>query len=140
GPPAVGAARGAPRTTPFVFITGADRVRLVFVASLPGPGGNLTEISFFNAELTEKRLALLRNLVPAAVHVAVLVNPAIAAITDATLQDVKAAASAMGLQIQVLNASTRREISDAFVTLLRERPDALFVGPGSFFVSRRVQF
>ena len=139
GPPAVVAAKGATTTIPIVFITGDDPVRLGFVTSLARPGGNLTGISFFNAELTAKRLALLRELVPAAVHVAVLVNPAIAAITDATLQDVKAAASAMGLQIQVLNASTSREISDAFVTLVRERPDALFVGPGSFFVSRRVQ-
>jgi putative ABC transport system substrate-binding protein len=133
------AAKGTTTTIPIVFITGDDPVRLGFVTSLARPGGNLTGISFFNAELTAKRLALLRELVPAAVRVAVLVNPAIAAITDATLQDVKAAANAMGLQIQVLNASTSREISDAFVTLLRERPDALFVGPGSFFVSRRVQ-
>jgi putative ABC transport system substrate-binding protein len=139
GPPAVVAAKGTTTTFPIVFITGDDPVRLGFVTSLARPGGNLTGISFFNAELTAKRLALLRELVPAAVRVAVLVNPAIAAITDATLQDVKAAANAMGLQIQVLNASTSREISDAFVTLLRERPDALFVGPGSFFVSRRVQ-
>src|SRR6516165_8069246 len=139
GPPAVVAAKGTTTTIPIVFITGDDPVRLGFVTSLARQGGNLTGISFFNAELTAKRLALLRELVPAAVHVAVLVNPAIAAITDATLQDVKVAASAMGLQIQVLNASTSREISDAFVTLVRERPDALFVGPGSFFVSRRVQ-
>jgi ABC-type uncharacterized transport system substrate-binding protein len=139
GPPAVVAAKGATTTIPIVFITGDDPVRLGFVTSLARPGGNLTGISFFNAELTAKRLALLRELVPAAVHVAVLVNPAIAAVTDATLQDVKVAASAMGLQIQILNASTSREISDAFVTLVRERPHALFVGPGSFFVSRRVQ-
>ena len=104
------AAKGTTTTIPIVFITGDDPVRLGFVTSLARPGGNLTGISFFNAELTTKRLALLRELVPAAVHVAVLVNPAIAAITDATLQDVKAAASAMGLQIQVLNASTSREI------------------------------
>src|SRR6516162_4552121 len=99
GPPAVVAAKGATTTIPIVFITGDDPVRLGFVTSLARPGGNLTGISFFNAELTAKRLALLRELVPAAVHVAVLVNPAIAAITDATLQDLKVAASAMGLQI-----------------------------------------
>jgi putative ABC transport system substrate-binding protein len=139
GPPAVLAAKAATTTIPIVFITGDDPVRLGFVTSLARPGGNLTGISFFNAELAAKRLELLRELVPTAVHVAVLVNPTIAAVTDATLQDVKVAATAMGLQIQVLNASTSQEISAAFATLVRERPDALFVGPGAFFVSRRVQ-
>jgi putative tryptophan/tyrosine transport system substrate-binding protein len=139
GPPAVLAAKAATTTIPIVFITGDDPVRLGFVTSLARPGGNLTGISFFNAELAAKRLELLREFVPAAVHVAVLVNPAIAAVTDATLRDVKLAAGAMGLQIQVLNARTSQEINAAFATLVRERPDALFVGPGAFFVSRRVQ-
>ena len=86
-----------------------------------------------------KRLELLRELVPAATRVAVLVNPANAANTETTLRDVEAAARAMGLQIQVLNASTSREIDAAFATFARERPDALFVGADPFFTSRRVQ-
>jgi putative tryptophan/tyrosine transport system substrate-binding protein len=84
-------------------------------------------------------LELLRELVPALTHVAVLVNPTDVANTETTLRDVEAAAHAMGLQIQVLNASTSREIDSAFATVVREGPDALFVGPGTFFVSRRIQ-
>ena len=86
-----------------------------------------------------KRLELLRELVPAATRVAVLVNPANATTTETTLRDVEPAARAMGLQIQVLNASTSREINAAFATFVRERPDALFVGLDPFFTSRRVQ-
>ena len=86
-----------------------------------------------------KRLELLRELVPATARVAVLVNPADATIAATTLRDVEAAARAMGLQIQVLNASTSREIDAAFATFVRERPDALFVSSGPFFNSRRVQ-
>ena len=139
GPPAVLAAKAATTTIPIVFITGDDPVRLGFVTNLARPDGNLTGISFFNAELAAKRLELLRELVPGAARVAVLVNPANAAIAETTLRDVEAGARAMALQIQVLNASTSREISAAFATLGRARPDALFVGPGAFFVTRRVQ-
>ena len=89
------------------------------------------------SELAAKRLELLRELVPGATRVAVLVNPANATATESTLRDVEAAARAMGLQIQVLNASTSREINAAFATFVRERPDALFVGIGPFFISRR---
>jgi putative ABC transport system substrate-binding protein len=138
-PSAVLAAKAATTKIPVAFITGDDAVRLGFVASLARPNGNLTGISFFNAELAAKRLELLREMVPSAIRIAVLVNPAIAAITDATLGDLETAARAMGLQIQVYNAGTSREIRAAFATLMRERPDALFVGPGAFFVSRRVQ-
>ena len=86
-----------------------------------------------------KRLELLRELVPAAARVAVLVNPANAAATETMLRDLEAAARAMGLQIQVVNASTSREIDAAFATFARERPDALFVAGDPFFISRRVQ-
>ena len=133
------AAKAATTTIPIVFTVGEDPVRLGLVASLARPGGNLTGINFFTGELAAKRLELLRELVPAATRVAVLVNPANAATAEATLRDVEAAARAMGLQIQVLNASTSREIDAAFATLARERPDALFVGPDPFFISRRVQ-
>jgi ABC-type uncharacterized transport system substrate-binding protein len=133
------AAKSATTAIPIVFNVGDDPVRVGLVASLARPGGNLTGINFFASELAAKRLELLRDLVPAATRVAVLVNPAGARISEATLRDVKAAARGMGLQIQVLNVSTSREINAAFATLAQERPDALFVGGGPFFTARRVQ-
>jgi len=133
------AAKAATTTIPIVFLVSEDPVRVGLVASLARPGGNLTGINFFNAELTAKRLELLHELVPAATRVAVLVNPANATTRETTLRDVESAAHAMGLQIQVLNASTSREINAAFATFLRERPDALFVGGDPLFNSRRVQ-
>ena len=133
------AAKAATTTIPIVFVVAEDPVRLGLVASLARPGGNLTGINFFSGELAAKRLELLRELVPGAARVAVLVNPADAATAETTLRDVEAAARAMGLQIQVLNASTSREIDAAFATIVRERPDALFVGADAFFTSRRVQ-
>jgi putative tryptophan/tyrosine transport system substrate-binding protein len=102
-------------------------------------GGNLTGVNFFSTELAAKRLELLRELVPGAARVAVLVNPANAMRAEATVKDVQAAAAAMGLQIQVVGASTRSEINAAFATFARERPDALFVCTDPFFSSRRVQ-
>jgi putative tryptophan/tyrosine transport system substrate-binding protein len=133
------AARGATKTIPIVFLVGEDPVRHGLVASLARPDGNLTGINFFNAELVAKRLGLLRELVPAGTRMAVLVNPADVATAETTVRDVNASARAMGLQIQVLNASTSREIDAAFATFVRERPDALFVGGDAFFNSRRVQ-
>jgi putative ABC transport system substrate-binding protein len=132
------AAKAATTTIPIVFVVAEDPVRLGLVASLARPGGNLTGINFFNTEVTAKRLELLRELVPGATRVAVLVNPANPA-TETTLRDVEPAARAMGLQLQVLKAGTSREIDAAFATFVRERPDALFVGGDSFFVSRRFQ-
>ena len=87
-----------------------------------------------------KRLRLLHDLVPKAVHIAVLVNPANAAITESTIRFVQEAATTIGLQIQILNASTIGEIDTAFAIFARERPDALFVAPDGFFTSRREQF
>jgi len=136
---AVFAAKTATTTIPIVFLAGDDPVKLGLVASLARPGGNVTGINIFSAELTAKRLELLRNLVPTATRVAVLVNPANAVNTEPTLRDVQSAARAMGLQIQVVEASTSREINAAFATLVRERPDALFVGSDIFFLSRRLQ-
>jgi ABC-type uncharacterized transport system substrate-binding protein len=137
--PALQAAKAATTTVPIVFATGSDPVRDGLVASLNRPGGNMTGISFLNTELAAKRMELLRALLPGTVRVAVLVNPANAANAETTLREVEAAARAIGWQIQVLNASTNREISAAFASLGRERPDALFVGGDGFFVSRRVQ-
>jgi len=94
-------------------------------------------MNFFTLELTAKRLALLRELVPGAARVAVLVNPVSA--SEPTLRDAEAAAPAMGLQIQVFKANSIREIDAAFATFVHERPDALFVSSGPFFTSRRVQ-
>jgi putative tryptophan/tyrosine transport system substrate-binding protein len=133
------AAKAATTTIPIVFLVAEDPVRLGLVASLARPGGNLTGINFFNSELAAKRLALLREMVPAATRVAVLVNPANATTTESTLRDTEPAARAMGLQIQVINASTNREIDAAFAAFVRERPDAIFVGGDAFFTIRRVQ-
>ena len=120
------------------FLNAASPDRLGLVASLAQPGGNVTGINVFATELAAKRLDLLREMVPAATRVAVLVSPSNAAISEST-RDTTAAARAMGLQVQVLNADTSREIDAAFATLARERPDALVVDPNPFFVSRRVQ-
>jgi putative ABC transport system substrate-binding protein len=133
------AAKAATTTIPIVFGVGDDPVKLGLVASLARPGGNATGVNFFTAELVAKRLGLLRELVPTATRVAVLINPADPIRLDSVVRQVKAAADAIGLQFQVLNASTNREIDAAFATLARERPDALFVGPDPFFNSRRVQ-
>jgi putative ABC transport system substrate-binding protein len=138
--PAALAAKAATATIPIVFSVGEDPVRLGLVASLARPGGNLTGMNFLVQEVAAKRLRLLHDLVPKAVRVAVLVNPANAPSSETTLRDVKEAAPILGLQIQILNATTSGEIDEAFTTVARERPDALFVAPDGFFVSRRVQF
>src|SRR5262245_6695856 len=138
-PPAVFAAKAATTTIPIVFVVGEDPVRLGLVTSLARPGGNLTGINIFTSELAAKRLELLREVVPGATRIAVLVNPANATQTASALRGVEPAARAMGLQIQVLNASTNREIDAVFATLASERPDALFVSNDAFFVDRRVQ-
>jgi putative ABC transport system substrate-binding protein len=133
------AAKAATTTIPIIFGVNDDPARLGLVASLARPGGNATGTNFFTAELGAKRLDLLRELVPAATRVAVLVNPADASATESTLRDVQSAARAIGLQIQVFNASTIREVNTAFATLVRERPDALFMAGDAFFSSRLIQ-
>jgi putative ABC transport system substrate-binding protein len=133
------AAKAATTTIPIAFIAAQDPVRLGLVASLARPGGNLTGINFFSSELVAKRLDLLHELLPRAVRVAVLVNPADAENTASTLRDVEAAARAIGLELQVLNASISREINAAFENIGRDRPDALFVGPNTFLTARRIQ-
>jgi len=130
------AAKAATKTIPIVFVIADDPVRLGLVASLARPGGNLTGINFLSGELTAKRLELLRELMPSAIRVAVLVNPANAENPE---REVETAARSIGLQIQTLNASTIREINAAFATFVRERPDAVFVGLDPFFNSRRIQ-
>ena len=129
----------ATTTIPIVFNVNEDPVRLGLVANLARPGGNLTGVNFLAGELAAKRLELLHELVPAATRVAVLVNPANATTADSTLRDLAPAARAVGLQIMVHKTSTSREIDAAFDTFVRERPDALFVNPDPFFMSRRIQ-
>jgi len=134
------AAKAATTTIPIVFGVGEDPVKLGLVTNLARPDGNTTGISFFTLEVAAKRLGLLHDLVPKAVRIAVLVNPANVPTAEATLRDMPEAARAIGLQIQFLNASTIREIEAAFAVLVRDRADALFVAGDTFFVSRRVQF
>jgi len=133
------AAKAATTTIPIIFSTAEDPVRLGLVASLARPDGNLTGFNILVGEMGAKRLELLRELVPAAIRVAVLVSPADAASAGSTLKDVEAAARAMGLQIRTVNANTGPEIDAAFRSFARERPDALFVMAQPFFTGRRVQ-
>ena len=139
GPPPTFAAKAATTTIPIIFLVGDDPVRLGLVASLARPAGNLTGVNLFNVELAAKRLELLRELVPRAARIAVLVNPADVAITETQVQEVQAAARAIGLQVQVFNADTSAEIDAAFESIGRERPDAIFVGVTPFLNGRRVQ-
>jgi putative tryptophan/tyrosine transport system substrate-binding protein len=133
------AAKNATTTIPIVFAVGEEPVGLGLVASIARPGGNLTGINFLAAELHAKRLELLRELVPGAIRLAVLINPGNAVNAETTLRDVQAAARAVGLEMQIIRASTSREIDAAFATMARERTDALLVGGDPFFNSRRVQ-
>jgi putative tryptophan/tyrosine transport system substrate-binding protein len=133
------AAKAATATIPIVFGVGEDPVKLGLVASLARPGGNATGINVLNQEVYAKRLALLHDLVPKAVHVAVLVGPVNATNANAVLQDMQEGARGIGLQLHPLNARTSREIDAAFATFVRERPDALFVMGDNLFTSRRVQ-
>ena len=139
GPAVAFAAKAATTTIPIVFSIAEDPVRLGLVNSIARPSGNLTGFNIITGELAAKQLELLRELVPAASRVAVLVNPVDAINAENQLRDIEATARALGLQIQVLNASTGSEINAAFASFVRERPDALFVALQSFFTSRRVQ-
>jgi putative tryptophan/tyrosine transport system substrate-binding protein len=132
------AAKAATTTIPIVFGVAQDPVKLGLVASLNRPGGNVTGVNFLVVDLGSKQLGLLHELVPAAVRVGLLVNPRIPQ-TEPVTRDVAAAASAIGLQVDVVEASESREIEAAFRTLVRNRADALVVGPDPFFASRRLQ-
>ena len=131
------AAKAATTTIPIVFIAGENPVTLGLVGSLARPS-NLTGINFFVTELAAKRLEFLRELVPGANRIAILVDPANKS-AETTLRDVDAAAHATGLQIQIYNASTNREIDAAFASFVHERPDALFVSSGPVFIDRGIQ-
>jgi putative ABC transport system substrate-binding protein len=133
------AAKAATATIPIVFLVGEDPVKLGLVASIARPSGNLTGINLFTAELVAKRLEFLRELVPKAARVAVLVNPADITTTETTLNDAKATAHSMALEIQVLSANSNLEIDAAFGAMAQIRPDALVVASSPLFIGRRVQ-
>jgi putative ABC transport system substrate-binding protein len=138
GVPAL-AAKAATATIPIIFVVGEDPVKLGLVASLARPGGNATGVNIFSQEAVAKRLRLLRELVPKAVRIAVLVNPGNALVAETTVQEVQKAAPTLGLQIQIFNAATIGEIDAAFAALARERLDAVLVAGDAFLISRRVQ-
>jgi putative tryptophan/tyrosine transport system substrate-binding protein len=138
-PVAATAAKAATAAIPIVFGVGDDQVGLGLVASLARPGGNATGMNFLSNEAISKRLGFLHELVPKATRVAVLVNPASIASTG-QLGEVQDAARRMGLLVDVIKASTSREIEEAFAMLMRERIEALFITGDAYFGSRRVQF
>jgi putative ABC transport system substrate-binding protein len=136
--PAAVAAKAATATIPIVFSVAGDPVKLGLVGSLARPGGNATGVNFFQAELGAKQLGLLRELLPAAARVGLLVNPTNVNVEGVT-KDVTAAASAIGVQIDVVQAGDSHEIDTAFATLVRNKADALLVGADSLFNTRRLQ-
>ena len=132
------AAKAATTTIPIVFIASQDPVKLGLVTSLAKPDANVTGINFFAGELVAKRLEILRELVPGAARVGVLLGSNVLE-RETTLRDLETAARAMQLQIQVFNVATRQEIEAVFASFARERPDALFVVSDTFLTTRRVQ-
>jgi putative tryptophan/tyrosine transport system substrate-binding protein len=132
------AAKAATATIPIVFTMGGDPVELGLVASLNKPGGNVTGVTFIVGDIATKRLGLLRQLLPNATTITMLINPNYPA-TSAEVRDVQAAARSLGLQINLLNASTSREIDAALATFVSKRPDALFVGGDPFLLGQRDQ-
>jgi putative ABC transport system substrate-binding protein len=134
-----GLAKAASTTIPIVFLVGGDPTQLGLVTNLARPSGNLTGINMLSNELEAKRLQLLHQLVPKAQRIAVLVDPGSVTNAETTLQAVGAAARTIGLQLQVLKATTAREIEDGFAWSERQKPDALFVGATAFLNIRRVQ-
>ena len=139
GVPVALAAKAATKTIPIVFGVSEDPVPFGLVASHNRPGGNATGVNFLVTELGSKQLGLLHELIPAAARVGLLVNPKFPGGTERAMRDVTAAASVMGLQIDVVQASDSREIESVFRTLVDKKADALLVGPDAFLVSRRLQ-
>ena len=139
GAPIPLAAKAATASIPIVFAVADDSIRLGLVASLARPGANATGINFLAVEVVAKRLNLLRELLPKATRIAVLVNPTNGTTADSTLRDASEAAGALGMQIHALKARTVGEVDAAFATMVRDQVDALFVGADAFLISRRVQ-
>jgi ABC-type uncharacterized transport system substrate-binding protein len=136
GTPSSVAAKAATATIPIVFETASDPVTLGLVASLNRPGGNLTGVTNLNVEVGQKRLELLRELLPAATIIAVLINPTAPTLTEQFMRDLQAAAPALGMQLHVLYASSDSDLDTAFAALGQLRADALVIGPYFFFNSR----
>jgi putative tryptophan/tyrosine transport system substrate-binding protein len=137
--PAALAAKAATATIPIVFQVGIDPVAAGLVTSLARPGGNVTGVTNINTELASKRLELLRELVPKATTVALLVNPTSPEITEAVSRDLQPTAHTLGLQLHVLRASTDRDLDTVFATLAQLRVGALVIAPDAFFISRSEQ-
>lgn len=133
------AVKAATKSIPVTFVTAEDPVRTGLVASLARPGGNLTGVNFVSAELVGKRVELLHQMVPSAKRIGILVNPTYALRTESAVQDAKAAAATLGLDIQVFESATSRDINAAFAAMARERIEALMVSNDPYFSSRRVQ-
>jgi len=130
------AAKAATSSIPIVFTSGGDPIKLGLVATLNHPGGNVTGTTFFSNVLTAKRLTLLRDLVPSAVEVAVLINPANAN-ADSDRSELQAAARILGLRLQLLPATNEQEIEKAFATMAQNRPAAFFLAADAYFFSLR---
>jgi len=133
------AAKTETKSIPILFIVGEDPVKLGLVTSLAKPDRNLTGVNILAAEVVAKRLELLRELLPKAIHIGVLVDPVNSTSAESTLRGLETATRTIGMQIQVFNASTIREVDAAFAALVNERLDALFVGISPFLLERRVQ-
>jgi putative tryptophan/tyrosine transport system substrate-binding protein len=135
GPPAVLAAKAATATIPIVFVTGADPIKFGFVASFNRPDGNITGIWMVLAELAQKRMQLIRELLPKAKLIALLVNPT-SLVAELQMRDAQAAADALGRKLNFLSAVTEKDFDLVFATLVEQRRDALFVSADPFFASR----
>jgi putative ABC transport system substrate-binding protein len=136
GPPAVLAAKSATATIPIVFVTGADPLKFGFVSSFNRPGGNITGIWIVSTVLAQKRLQMVRELLPKAELIALLVNPT-SPVAEPQTRDAQVAAGALGLKLSVLNAVTENDFDQVFATVIRQRADALFVSADPFLSSRR---
>ena len=128
------AVKSATETIPTVFVTGSDPVRLGLVASMNRPGGNRTGMNLITHTLDAKRFELIRELVPAATKVGVLLNPTNPA-DESNRADVQGAARTLGLQIHILNVTSENDLQPAFATLAQERTNALVVGADSILHS-----
>jgi putative ABC transport system substrate-binding protein len=139
GTPSAVAAKAATTTIPIVFAVAIDPVAAGLVTSLNRPGGNVTGVANMNVEVGPKRLELLHELLPSVTVIAILVNPASPAIAEPFARSLQAAARKLGLQVQVLYASTERDIDAAFAALVQRRAGALIISPDTFFNSRSEQ-
>jgi ABC-type uncharacterized transport system substrate-binding protein len=137
-PAAALAAKSATATIPIVFMTAADPVGVGLVASFNRPGGNVTGATLLSAELVAKRLGILRDLLPSVRRIAMLVNPTRPGV-DAQKAPTQAAAEAIGLALQILEASHERDFDAVFQTAASQQDGALIVAPDAFFLARRIQ-